>query len=340
MRKNRFIITGGCGFIGTNYILELLKKGNSEILNIDKLTYASNPHINNILESNDDYSFINLDICDQKICKLIFEFKPNYIVNFAAESHVDNSISNPNEFIQTNIFGTFNLLDSTRKLIQDGNFKDFKKFHHISTDEVFGDLELDSNLTFSESTPYNPSSPYSASKAASDHLVNAWQRTYQLPIIITNCSNNFGPFQHKEKLIPKIIYLALNKEPIPIYGDGKNVRDWIFVNDHAKALIEIIFSPYCDEKYLIGSNNPHSNFELALLICDKLDELTLSHDSHVSRKLIIFSEDRLGHDLKYHINAKKFIDKYNWNNFTNFHTSLEITIKWYINYFKNQDIKI
>ena len=324
------LVTGGCGFIGTNFIQSLILK-DYNILNIDKLTYAAG--LNNLkdLSFNPKYSFIKGDISDQDLIKkILIDFQPDYIINFAAESHVDNSIKSSWEFIQSNIFGTFNLLEQTKnyylKLSEDK--KSIFKFHQISTDEVFGEMDKE---PFNEHSQYRPSSPYSASKASADHLVRAWQRTYGLPTIITNCSNNFGPFQYPEKLIPVVIINALNEKSIPVYGDGKQVRDWIYVTDHCDALMKCITLGKVGETYNIGSSNQLSNLDLIETICSIVDKIQPRKNSKSYKHLVEFTDDRPGHDRKYGINSEKAMNQLDWLPKTKFNEAIENTIKWYIN---------
>ena len=321
---NKVLITGGCGFIGFHMINKLIKKNNI-ILNLDFLGYASSKKD---LNYKKNYSFINADIKNfAKLKKIIFEFSPNYILNFAAESHVDNSIVNANPFINSNIIGTFNLLQIAKNLPNT-----FKMFVHISTDEVFGSLSLNQKKKFSEKTPYDPSSPYSASKAASDHLVKAWGRTYNVPYIITNCSNNFGPRQFHEKLIPVIILSCINKRFIPVYGNGKNIRDWIFVEDHCNALESIMLKGKVFSQYLIGARNNYSNIKLVKKICKLLDKIKPNKSGLNSYSdLIKFVSDRPGHDVKYSIDPTKIENELKWKPKYNFESALKLTIKWYLN---------
>ncbi len=321
---NKVLITGGCGFIGFHMINKLIKKNNI-ILNLDFLGYASSKKD---LNYKKNYSFINADIKNfAKLKKIIFEFSPNYILNFAAESHVDNSIVNANPFINSNIIGTFNLLQIAKNLPNT-----FKMFLHISTDEVFGSLSLNQKKRFSEKTPYDPSSPYSASKAASDHLVKAWGRTYNVPYIITNCSNNFGPRQFHEKLIPVIILSCINKRFIPVYGNGKNIRDWIFVEDHCNALESIMLKGKVFSQYLIGARNNYSNIKLVKKICKLLDKIKPNKSGLNSYSdLIKFVSDRPGHDVKYSIDPTKIENELKWKPKYNFESALKLTIKWYLN---------
>ena len=339
------IVTGGCGFIGSNYIRHILSHTDANVLNIDSLTYASNTNNLDDIE-NSRYFFEKGDIRDSKKIKtLVKNFSPDLIVNFAAESHVDNSISNPDEFIDTNIRGTFNLIrifnDHCQNLKE--NTKKTKLFHHISTDEVFGDLmhPADEGFNkhnpdkFSENTRYNPSSPYSASKASSDHLVRAWGRTYQMPYLITNCSNNYGPYQHAEKLIPKTILNAISGKKIPVYGKGDQIRDWLFVDDHCEALLMLAKKSNPFESYNIGGENELSNLDVVLSICsilDKNSECTKNLQQHSD--LITFVEDRPGHDRRYAIDLSKIKKEYCWKPKESFLSGIEKTVLWYLNNLK------
>ena len=324
------IITGGCGFIGSALLRKLFKKNNHKIVNIDKLTYASNKNV--FTKNKKNYYFYKLDICNQnKIEKIFFKFKPDIIINLAAESHVDNSIKNSQQFIKTNIIGTYNLLEISRKYNQ--SLQSSKKliFYQISTDEVYGDLGLSKKL-FVENSIYKPSSPYSASKSSADHLVRSWGRTYKLPFFISHCTNNYGPYQNKEKLIPLVINNALKKLPIPIYGNGKQVRDWIYVNDHVDAIYRIAIKGKIGESYNIGGNNQISNLEVVSTICKLLDKLvskkTKSLNSYLD--LITYVKDRKGHDFKYGLNTNKIKNKLLWKPKENFITGIQKTIKWYL----------
>ena len=322
------LVTGGCGFIGSNFIRSLISK-DFNILNIDKLTYAGTLDNLKDLSDNSNYSFIQGDISDANLIETILEkFKPNYIINFAAESHVDNSITSSHQFIQSNIIGTFNLLEQTRKYYFNLKEKEKSvfKFHQISTDEVYGDMN---NELFHEESNYRPSSPYSASKASADHLVRAWQRTYNLPTIITNCSNNFGPYQYPEKLIPVAIINALNEKKIPVYGDGKQIRDWIYVSDHCNALLKCIEYGKEGETYNIGSCNQMTNLELVKLICELMDEIQPRKNYKSYKQLIEFVKDRPGHDKKYGINNEKAIRELNWIPKVKFDEAITNTIRWY-----------
>tara|TARA_B100000242_G_C43049252_1_gene490064 strand:- start:1260 stop:2261 length:1002 start_codon:yes stop_codon:yes gene_type:complete len=322
----KIIITGGNGFIGCNLVKKALKKG-FNVVNIDALTYASNK-LNNIEFSNyQNYTFFQEDILnEEKIYKIVSSEKPDYIMHLAAETHVDNSISSPLKFIETNIKGTYNLLEASRKYLKEYNPNNFI-FHHISTDEVFG--ALGKKGFFTEESPYSPRSPYSASKAASDHLVNAWHYTYNLPTLITNCSNNYGPFQHSEKLIPLVITNILMKKEIPVYGDGTNVRDWLHVHDHVDALFEVLEKGTIGESYNIGSENEIKNIELVHKICEIMQNL--NNVTQDCKQLIKFVEDRPGHDERYAICPKKINNQIKWKSKINFDEGLKNTINWYVN---------
>ena len=329
----KFLITGGLGFIGTNLIKFLLDKNEHEVLNLDKVTYASNFFNNKEFSSNKFYSFIKGDICNEDLIKKIYEdFKPDFVMNLAAESHVDNSISDPNDFINTNILGTFNLLKISKNYWNNlsGEKKDNFRFHHISTDEVFGSIEKEE--LFTETSPYNPSSPYAASKASSDHLVRAWGKTYGLPTLISNCSNNYGPYQYPEKLIPFMILNALRNKPLTVYGNGLQIRDWLHVNDHVKALYKIVTTGKIGETYNIGAHTQINNLDLVNSICDFLDYEIKDKPPYLSsfRELITYVKDRPGHDICYGINSKKINIELDWKPEVIFKSGLERTIKWYV----------
>ena len=322
------LITGGCGFIGSNFIHYVLRKDPSiNIVNLDKLTYAGNlMNLSSI--SNDRYTFVKGDICDKDILVALFnEFNFESIVHFAAESHVDRSIDGPADFIQTNIVGTLNLLEHSRKFVSKSKNKGFK-FLHVSTDEVYG--SLGNKGKFLENTPYSPSSPYSASKAGSDHLVRAWNRTYDLPTLITNCSNNYGPYQFPEKLIPLMIINALNNKPLPIYGKGDNVRDWLYVLDHCDAIFTVLEYGEIGQTYNVGGNNEIKNIDVVETICDVLDNQIPKSNSESYKKLIHFVQDRPGHDFRYAVDASKLNSKLGWTPNESFESGLEKTIQWYI----------
>lgn len=327
------LITGGAGFIGSALIRYLIKNTDHQILNIDKLTYAGNLESLVEVESNPNYAFQKTDICDAAAIEQSFsEFQPDLIMHLAAESHVDRSIDGPAEFINTNIVGTYTLLEASRKYWQSlsQHKKSQFKFHHISTDEVYGDLEGTTDL-FTESTPYAPSSPYSASKASSDHLVRAWYRTYGLPIVITNCSNNYGPYHFPEKLIPLVILNALDGKALPIYGKGNQIRDWLYVEDHAKALYKVVMEGTIGETYNIGGHNEKQNIEVVKTICHILDVLKPQSNNQPYEELITFVEDRPGHDLRYAIDASKIKNDLGWTPEESFESGIRKTVEWYLN---------
>ena len=327
----KILITGGAGFIGSSLIRFLVDEKNIKVLNIDKLTYAGNLESLSKIKNKDYHLFFNFDINQQeKIREIFFDEKPNLIMHLAAESHVDRSIDGPKEFIKTNITGTFNLLETSREYFKSLSIDNQRifKFHHISTDEVYGDLENTTDL-FKETTAYQPSSPYSASKASSDHLVRAWHRTYGLPTLITNCSNNYGPYQFPEKLIPLVIINCLEAKKLPIYGDGSQIRDWLYVDDHAKALFEVVNKGIIGETYNVGGHNEVSNLEVVTTICKMLDNLKPKVDGSYLDQ-ITYVKDRLGHDQRYAIDASKIENELNWVPDESFNSGLEKTIKWYL----------
>lgn len=329
----RIIVTGGAGFIGSALIRYLMKNTEHQVLNIDKLTYVSNLFSLDSIKKNPNYYFKQADICDKQIFDVINEFRPDLIMNLAAESHVDRSIDSAAPFIQTNIVGTFNLLEASRHYFAtlSAEQKKFFRFHHISTDEVYGDLECNTDL-FTEETAYHPSSPYAASKASSDHLVRAWYRTYQLPIIITNCSNNYGYYQFPEKLIPLMVLNALEGKPLPIYGGGHQVRDWLFVDDHVEALYKVATEGRIGETYNIGGRNEVKNIDVVKQICVLMDQLAPKDYPH--EQLITYVKDRPGHDNRYAIDANKIARDLNWKPKENFATGLIKTVKWYLDNLK------
>ena len=329
----RILITGGAGFIGSAVIRYIIQNTENEVLNIDKLTYAGNLESLKEIEQDKKYQFKQLDICNTEQMALAFdEFQPDAVMHLAAESHVDRSIDGPAAFIETNIVGTYNLLEVARKywLQLDEEKKSNFRFHHISTDEVYGDLEGTTDL-FTESTSYAPSSPYSASKASSDHLVRAWHRTYGLPVIITNCSNNYGPYHFPEKLIPLVILNALDAKPLPIYGKGDQIRDWLFVEDHARALYKVVTEGIVGETYNIGGHNEKQNIEVVKTICKILDELQPHINTEPYESLITFVKDRPGHDLRYAIDASKIKNDLDWVPKETFETGIRKTVEWYLN---------
>ena len=326
------LITGGAGFIGSAVIRHIIKNTDHQVLNIDKLTYAGNLESLADVSHRPNYSFSQIDICDAESLKKAFNsFKPNLVMHLAAESHVDRSIDGPAEFITTNIVGTYSLLEAARHYWQslDDCKKATFKFHHISTDEVYGDLEGTTDL-FTESTPYAPSSPYSASKASSDHLVRAWQRTYGLPTIITNCSNNYGPYHFPEKLIPLVILNALDGKDLPIYGKGNQIRDWLYVEDHARALYKVVTEGKIGETYNIGGHNEKQNIEVVKTICQILDELQPQANRQPYENLITFVKDRPGHDMRYAIDASKIDNELNWTPEESFESGIRKTVQWYL----------
>ena len=329
----RILVTGGAGFIGSAVIRHIIQNTQHQVLNVDKLTYAGNLESLTSVDNNERYQFSQTDICDQvELEKLFQEFQPDSVMHLAAESHVDRSIDGPAAFIQTNIVGTYSLLEAARKywLSLTLDAKEAFRFHHISTDEVYGDLEGTTDL-FTEATPYQPSSPYSASKASSDHLVRAWHRTYGLPVIVTNCSNNYGPYHFPEKLIPLVILNALDEKPLPIYGNGQQIRDWLFVEDHARALYKVVTEGREGETYNIGGHNEKRNIEVVKTICTILDELKPKADGQLYESLITFVKDRPGHDLRYAIDAEKIQKELNWCPQETFETGIRKTVEWYLN---------
>jgi dTDP-glucose 4,6-dehydratase len=329
----KILVTGGAGFIGSSVIRNLLER-KFHVVNVDALTYAGNLQSLPGVDNNPLYKFEHVNICDAKnIMSLLNAHSPDKIMHLAAESHVDRSIDSSSIFIQTNLIGTHVMLEASRKywLSLSDEKKDSFRFHHISTDEVFGDL-YDTGGLFTEDTPYNPSSPYSASKAGSDHLVRAWHRTYGLPTIITNCSNNYGPYHFPEKLIPLIIINAINGKNLPVYGEGKQIRDWLYVEDHAKALIKVVLNGIVGRTYNIGGHNEMQNIDVVRMICKFLEELSPHKPKGVNRyeDLITNVEDRAGHDLRYAIDSSRIYDELEWYPEETFETGLYKTVKWYI----------
>jgi dTDP-glucose 4,6-dehydratase len=326
------LVTGGAGFIGSNLIRYLIRSTPHSVINLDKLTYAGNLDSLSDVSRDPRYAFIQADIADASALKEAFQrFQPDAVMHLAAESHVDRSIDGPGEFIHTNIIGTFTLLQATRAFWQDlpRHKKDRFRFLHISTDEVFGSLGL-ADAPFCETTPYDPHSPYSASKAASDHLACAWHHTYGLPVIVTNCSNNYGPYQFPEKLVPVVILKALRGEAIPVYGRGENIRDWLFVGDHVEALVRVVEQGLTGETYTIGGNNEKQNIELVREICRLMDELNPEPKTRRHEDLITFVPDRPGHDLRYAIESRKLRDEIGWRPREDSRSGLRKTVEWYL----------
>jgi len=322
----KLLVTGGCGFIGSA-VCRMAVARDYDIINIDSMTYAANAANVEMLTESGRYSFAKVDIRDAAAVDAVFAaHKPDAVMHLAAESHVDRSIDAPQTFVETNVLGTFNLLQAARKRHDD--LGDAFRFHHVSTDEVYGDLDRE-DPAFTEHTPYDPSSPYSASKAASDHLVRAWQRTYDLPTVLTNCSNNYGPYQFPEKLIPVVILSALHKKDIPVYGAGENVRDWLYVDDHADALLTVLDKGAVGRTYNIGGNNERTNIELVKTICNLMDaHPNVEGGSHAD--LITFVTDRPGHDRRYAINASRIRDELGWEPRVKWNDGFEQTIDWYL----------
>ncbi|RAQ03265.1 dTDP-glucose 4,6-dehydratase [Burkholderia cepacia] len=326
------LVTGGAGFIGANFVLDWLSGSDEHILNVDKLTYAGNLDTLKSLEGDSRHTFVRGDIGDREFIGALLErYRPRAVVNFAAESHVDRSITGPGEFIQTNVVGTFNLLESVRgfwSALPDDERNAFR-FLHVSTDEVFGTLTAN-DPPFAETNPYEPNSPYSASKAASDHLVRAWHHTYGLPVVTTNCSNNYGPYHFPEKLIPLVILNALAGKPLPIYGDGQQIRDWLYVKDHCSAIRVVLKSGVLGETYNVGGWNEKANLDVVRTICAILDELKPRADGESYAKQISFVQDRPGHDRRYAIDARKLERELGWKPAETFETGIRKTVAWYL----------
>jgi len=332
--QKRVLVTGGAGFIGSAVVRHLIDKTDALVLNVDKLTYAGNLDSLATVLHSPNYRFKQSDICDRaEMARLFDEFRPTHVMHLAAESHVDRSIDGPSAFIETNIVGTYTLLEVARYYVDqlpDKARQDFR-FHHISTDEVYGDLHGVDDL-FTEETPYQPSSPYSASKASSDHLVRSWHRTYGLPVIVTNCSNNYGPYHFPEKLIPLAILNAIEGKPIPVYGRGDQIRDWLYVEDHARALVKVVFEGAIGETYNIGGHNEKTNLDVVETLCDLLDQRIQDKPQGMTsfRELITFVTDRPGHDKRYAIDASKIEATLGWTPVETFDTGLAKTVDWFL----------
>lgn len=329
------LVTGGAGFIGSAVIRHIITDSEDVVVNLDKLTYAGNLESLQEVEGSSRYSFEQVDICNKPELERVFaSAQPDIVMHLAAESHVDRSIDGPAEFIETNIVGTYTLLEVARQYWSglDDKRKEFFRFHHISTDEVYGDLEDPTSL-FTEQTPYAPSSPYSASKASSDHLVRAWQRTYGLPTLITNCSNNYGPYHFPEKLVPLMILNALEGKPLPVYGAGNQIRDWLYVEDHARALCLVAKEGKVGETYNIGGHNEKRNIDVVNAICDLLEELVPDKPSDIEsyNDLITYVKDRPGHDMRYAIDAEKIFRDLGWAPSETFESGIRKTVLWYLN---------
>ncbi|WP_372930518.1 dTDP-glucose 4,6-dehydratase [Shewanella putrefaciens] len=330
----KILVTGGAGFIGSALIRYILSNTEDSIINLDKLTYAGNLESLAGVESNPSYQFEKVDICDRAELDQVFSaHQPDVVMHLAAESHVDRSIDGPAAFIETNIIGTYQLLEAARHYWRglDAERQSQFRFHHISTDEVYGDLPNMTDL-FTETTPYAPSSPYSASKASSDHLVRAWHRTYGLPVIVTNCSNNYGPFHFPEKLIPLMILNALEGKALPVYGNGQQIRDWLYVEDHARALYRVVTKGVIGETYNIGGHNEQKNIDVVMAICGLLEELAPIKPHSIARysDLITYVDDRPGHDLRYAIDASKVATELGWQPVETFDSGIRKTVEWYL----------
>ena len=327
------LVTGGAGFIGSNFVLDWLRQSDEPVVNLDVLTYAGNPENLASLDGDARHIFVKGDICDRALVdSLLAEHQPRAIVHFAAESHVDRSISGPGAFMRTNVEGTFTLLEAARAhwSVLEGEAKSAFRFHHVSTDEVYGSLKAD-DPPFAETNPYEPNSPYSASKAASDHLVRAWHHTYGLPVVTTNCSNNYGPYHFPEKLIPLMIVNALAGKPLPVYGDGQQIRDWLYVTDHCSGIRAVLAGGKLGETYNIGGWNEQANIDIVKIVCSLLDELRPDPAGKYER-LITYVKDRPGHDRRYAIDARKIERELGWRPAETFETGIRKTVQWYLDH--------
>lgn len=335
MALKRILVTGGAGFIGSAVVRHIIEATRDSVVVVDKLTYAGNLESLAVIADSERYAFEQVDICDRVALDRVFaQYQPDVVMHLAAESHVDRSIDGPAAFIETNVVGTYTMLEAARHYWQtlDAEKKQSFRFHHISTDEVYGDLHGTDDL-FTETTPYAPSSPYSASKASSDHLVRAWLRTYGLPTLVTNCSNNYGPYHFPEKLIPLVILNAVAGKPLPVYGNGAQVRDWLYVEDHARALYQVVTEGVVGETYNIGGHNERKNIEVVHTICDLLEELAPNKPQGVEkyRDLITYVKDRPGHDMRYAIDAGKIDRELGWHPQETFESGIRKTVSWYLN---------
>jgi len=331
LKNQTYFVTGGAGFIGSALVRQLIDETDITVVNIDKLTYAGNLDSLSSVFDNPRHTFEKVDICDSgKIENLFTSYQPDAVIHLAAESHVDRSIDGPSDFLQTNVIGTYTMLEAARKYWKnlDKNTKNTFRFLHISTDEVYGTLGKDG--FFTENTSYKPNSPYSASKASSDHFVRAWYHTYGFPTLITNCSNNYGPYQFPEKLIPVVILNAMAGKNIPVYGEGKNVRDWLYVEDHVRALLTVLDKGRLGETYVIGGKNEKNNLEVVKQICFHLDELMNKPGISKHESLITYVKDRPGHDMRYAIDPKKISTELGWEPLVTFEQGLKMTVKWYL----------